>query len=92
VGAPPDDDDDDDGLMMALRYSVCLSVVSRSSVETDQRIELIFGSGTFFDLPYAALQRIRVPPKIRELWNLVSNSGLWTISTRYIDHHNVLPT
>ena len=38
-----------------LSVSVCLSVTSRSSVETDGRIELGFGVGAFFDLSYTVL-------------------------------------
>ena len=35
--------------------SVCLSVTSRSSIETDERIGLIFGTGTSIDLSYTVL-------------------------------------
>jgi len=31
---------------------LCLSVTSRSSIETDERIELVFGMGASFHLPY----------------------------------------
>jgi len=46
-------------LVMALCLSVCVglsvSATSRSSVETAERIGLVFGMGAFFDLSYTAL-------------------------------------
>ena len=38
------------------RVSVCLSVTSRSSVETVERIELVFGIGSFFYPSYTELK------------------------------------
>jgi len=34
---------------------VCLSVTSRSSIETDERTGLVFGTGASFDLSYTVL-------------------------------------
>jgi len=42
-------------LAMALCLSVCLSVTSRSSIETGERIELVFGTGASFDISYTVL-------------------------------------
>jgi len=35
---------------------LCLSATSRCSIETDGRIELVFGMEASFDLPYPVLQ------------------------------------
>jgi len=35
--------------------SLCLSVTSRSSIQTAERIELVFGMGASFDLSYSVL-------------------------------------
>ena len=41
---------------MVLCLSVCLSVTSRSFIETDERIEqLVFDNGAFSDLSYTVL-------------------------------------
>jgi len=44
-------------IAMALCLSVCpcLSVASRSSIETDERIELVFGTGASVNLSYTVL-------------------------------------
>jgi len=42
-------------LAVALCPSVRLSVTSRSSVKTDERIELVFGMGASFHLSYTVL-------------------------------------
>jgi len=50
--------------------SVCLSVTSRSSIETDERIKLLSGTGASFDLSYAVLYEnsgISKTPEIRVL-------------------------
>jgi len=39
-------------LCLSVCLSVCLCVTSQSSVETDERIELFFGTGASFDLSY----------------------------------------
>jgi len=41
-------------LAMALRLTVSVSVTSRCSVETDERIELVFGMEVSFHLSYTA--------------------------------------
>jgi len=62
-------------LAIALCLSVRLSVTSRSSIETDERIKLVFGTEASFRLSYTALKgnsgisKIRFPlelcPKLR---------------------------
>ena len=42
-------------IAMALCLSVCMYVTSRCSIETVERIELVFGVGAFFDLFCTAL-------------------------------------
>jgi len=42
-------------LAMALCLSVSVSVTSRCSIETDERIGLVFDTGTSFDLSYTVL-------------------------------------
>jgi len=57
----------------------CLPVChSRSSVETDEQIELVFGTGASFHLSYTALKRNSGIFKNNGtfLWNFVQNSGL----------------
>ena len=62
---------------MALCPSVRLSITSRCSIETDERIELVFGVGASFHLCY---KEIHVPSKIRyrptSVCNFAPNSGL----------------
>ena len=53
--------------------SVCLSVTSQSSIETTERIELIFGKETSFHLSYTVLKR-----KSRISKN--KGTSLWTLS------------
>jgi len=49
--------------------SVCLSITSRCSVETDGRIELVFGMKASLDLTHThtVFNKIQVTPKIRVL-------------------------
>ena len=65
--------------------SVCLS--SRCSVETDRRIELVFGTDAFFDLSYAVFSKIqymghfvfRRDQSIKlQSENKVGDRGLWS--------------
>jgi len=58
--------------------SVSLSVTSRCSIETAERIELIFGTWAFFHLSYSVLKGNSVISKNKGtfLWNFVLNSGL----------------
>ena len=52
-------------MALCLSVSVCLrlSVASWSSIETDERIELVFGMGAFFDLSCVYFKKIRVSSK-----------------------------
>jgi len=43
-------------VLAVARVCLCLSVTSRSSIETAGRIELGFGMGAFFDLSYTVLK------------------------------------
>jgi len=80
---------------MALCPSVCLclSVTSRSSVKTVERIELVFGMGGFFHISYTVLKEIQVSLKIRVL-----PSGTFSYTPdlemcfSIIDRRNVLST
>ena len=49
----------------SVSVSVCLhlSVASWSSIEPDERIELVFGMGAFFDLSCVYFKKIRVSSK-----------------------------
>ena len=66
-------------LAMALCPSVrrSVSVKSRSSTETAERIELVFGVGASFHLSYTLLTGNSSVSKNKgtSLWNLVPNSG-----------------
>ena len=42
-------------LCLSVRVGLSVSATSRSSVETAERIRLVFGMGAFFDLSYTAL-------------------------------------
>jgi len=53
--------------------SVCLSVTSQSSIETTERIELIFGKETSFHLSYTVLKRNSRISKNK-------GTSLWTLS------------
>ena len=74
--------------------SVCPSATSRYSVETDERIELVFGMSAFFHPSYTVLKGNSVISKNKgtSLWNFVLNSGLTKILPRHIDRRNVLST
>ena len=66
-------------LALVLAMALCLSVTSRCSIETAERIELGFGKEASFHLSYTVLKKIRVSPKISVLsflWNFVTNFGL----------------
>jgi len=76
-------------LAMALCLSVCLSVsvcvylsaTSRSSIETAERIELVFGTGAFSQHSYTVLKGNSgiSKNKATSLWNFVPISGLCKI-------------
>ena len=72
-------------LAMALCLSDCLSVsvTSRSSIETDERIELIFGKGASFHLSYTVLKENSGNSKNKGtfLWNFVPNFGISIVET-----------
>ena len=77
-------------LAMALCLSDCLSVsvTSRSSIETAERIELIFGTGASFRLSYTVLKENSGNSKNKgtSLWNFVPNFGsLYQSLKRVID-------
>ena len=57
---------------------ICLTVTSRSSIEIDERIELVIGVGVCFHLSYIVLQGNSgiLKNKGTYLRNFVSNSGL----------------
>jgi len=67
-------------LAMALCLSVCLSVsvTSRLSIETAERIELVFGMGASFQPSYSVLTGNSAHSKNKgtSVWNVVPNSGL----------------
>jgi len=56
--------------------SVCLSVTSRSSIETDERIELVFGMAASFHLHYVKRKFGYFQNQGTSLWKSVLNSGL----------------
>jgi len=79
-------------LAMALCPSVCLclSMTSRSSIKTAERIELILVLELLSTHPTLCEKEILVSPrKGTFLWNFLPNSGL-KISLRYIDRGNVI--
>jgi len=63
---------------VTLSVCVCLSVTSRSSIETAERIELVFGTGVSFHLSYTVLKGISGISKNKgaSLWNFVRNFNL----------------
>jgi len=69
--------------------SVCLSVTSRSSIKTAERIELVFGTKATLDLFYNVLEDNSGIFKNKgiSLWNLFPNSEFWTlkISQQHVD-------
>ena len=85
--------------------SACLSVTSRCSIETDERIELVFGMRASFHTSYTVLKGNLVISKNKgtSLWNFVLNSGLrkfchgisivetcYQLSSRKVDAHSVI--
>ena len=75
--------------------SVRLAVTSRCSIETDVRIELVFGMLASFHPSYTVLKGNSIISKNKgtSLWNFVLNSGLKIlISPWHIDRPNVLST
>ena len=65
--------------------SVCLSVTSRSSVETAERIELVFGMGALFHPSYNVLKGNSVISKNKgtSLWNFSQTPDLENFATVY---------
>ena len=65
--------------------SVCLSVTSRSSVETAERIELVFGMGASFHPSYNVLKGNSVISKNKgtSLWNFSQTPDLENFATVY---------
>ena len=85
--------------------SVRLSVTSRSSAKTDERIEVVFGVGASFHPSYTVLKGNSVISKNKgtSLWNFVLKSGLrkfrhcisivetcYQLSSRKVDAHSVI--
>ena len=76
---------------MSYTMCLCLSVTSQCSVETAERIELVFGVGPSFRLSYTVLQRNSGVSKNKDtsLWNFVRPySGLHKILLWHIDRRN----
>jgi len=65
-------------IAMALCLSVCLSVTSRSSIKTDERIELVSGTGASFHPSSSALERKfgYLQNKCTFLWDFVLTPDL----------------
>ena len=63
---------------MGLCPCLCLSVTSRCSTKTAERIGLVFGMGASFDQSYTVLKgnSCTFKNKGTSLWNFASNSGL----------------
>ena len=80
-------------LAMAVSVSVCLSVASRCSIETDERIELVLGTGASFRLSYTVLKgnsgisKIRVLPSetVPNYTDLENFASVYRSSKRVID-------
>jgi len=85
--------------------SVCLSVTSRCSIETDERIELVFGVWAPFHPSYTVLKGNSVISKNKgtSLWNFFLNSRLrkfrhgisivetcYQLSSRKVDAQSVI--
>ena len=64
--------------ILAMSLPVCLSVISRSFIETDGRIELIFGTGASLLPSYTVLKGNSGISRNKGtyLGNFVANSGL----------------
>jgi len=73
---------------------VPVSVTSRSSIETDERTELVFGTAASFHLSYTVLKGNSgiSKTKVTALWNFVPNSGLQKILLRQIHRRDVFST
>ena len=87
------------------RVCLCPSVTSRCSIETDERIELVFGMWASFHPSYTVLKGNSVIPQNKgtSLWNFVLNSGLrkfrhgisivetcYRLSSRKVDAQSVI--
>ena len=86
--------------------SVSMSVTSLCSIETAERIELVFGVWASFHPSYTVLKGNSLSPKIwvlNSLWNFVLNSGLrkfrlgisivetcYQLSSRKVDSQSVI--
>jgi len=92
-------------LAMGLCLSARLSVTSRCPIETAERIELVFGMWTSFNLSYTVLKGNTVISKNKgtSLWNFVVKSGLgkfrhgisivetcYQLSSRKVDAQSVI--
>ena len=76
--------------------SLCLSVTSRSSIETTERIELIFSTTASFHLSYTVIKENSGICKnkrtsLTSLWNSDPNSGLRKL-LRHMDRRNLVST
>jgi len=77
--------------VLAMALCLRLSATSRCSIETAERIELVFGVGSSFRLSYTVLQRNSGVSKNKDttLWNFVRPySGLHKILLWHIDRRN----
>jgi len=65
-------------LAMSVSVYVCLSVTSRTSINTNEWIELVSGMRAFFHEYYTVLKRNPgiFSIKATSIWNIVPNSGL----------------
>ena len=70
--------------------SVCPSVTSRSFIEMDERIELVFGTHATVGLILQRVFKIRVSPitRVSPCWNFVSNFGCRKFLPRNIVRRN----
>jgi len=77
-----------------------VSVTSRRSIETAEKIGLVFGTGASFGLSDTVLE-ILIPSKNKgtSFWNFTLNSGLrkfrhleacYQLSSRKVDAHSVM--
>jgi len=80
-------------LAVVLCLSVSVSVTSRCSIETVERIRLVFGAGASFHLSYIVLQGnwgIFKTKGIHSSGTLLQTLDFQKISPQYIDRRNVL--
>jgi len=77
---------------LSVAVSVCFCV-GHKSIETAERIGLVFGMGASFDLSYTVFKEIRYLQR-QEYFPLELCSKLWTskISPSHIDRRSVLST